>query len=201
VTDFAPDACASFEASLKQRYAQVHARLMGKPAQMRVNKPMPEPEVRSEPVAEIIEDIAPAPLGLEGLMASIANLAVRCSPIRDKKERRERPASYPALRVIVDIVCAFYQTRYVDIISDRRTAIVVKPRQVAMYLCREMTPRSLPAIGRAVGGKDHTTVLYGHRKIRTLARLDRALAAELYVLRQAIAAKTAMQAGDNGRAA
>jgi hypothetical protein len=191
VTDFAPDACASFEASLKQRYAQVHARLMGKPAQMRVNKPMPEPEVRSEPVAEI----------LEGLMASIANLAVRCSPIRDKKERRERPASYPALRVIVDIVCAFYQTRYVDIISDRRTAIVVKPRQVAMYLCREMTPRSLPAIGRAVGGKDHTTVLYGHRKIRTLARLDRALAAELYVLRQAIAAKTAMQAGDNGRAA
>jgi hypothetical protein len=52
-----------------------------------------------------------------------------------------------------------------DMKSARRTADVVYPRQIAFYLCRRLTLRSLPEIGRRSGGKDHTTVLHGIRKI------------------------------------
>jgi len=52
--------------------------------------------------------------------------------------------------------------------AGKRTKRVVVPRQVAMYLCRELTDASLPAIGRAFGGRDHTTVLYAVQKISGL---------------------------------
>lgn len=59
-----------------------------------------------------------------------------------------------------------------DLLSSRRTANVVRPRQVAMYLSKKLTLRSLPEIGRRFGGRDHTTVLFGVRKIETLMALD-----------------------------
>jgi chromosomal replication initiator protein len=65
-------------------------------------------------------------------------------------------------------VCRFYKVPRVDILSERRTAAIVRPRQVAMYLARTMTMRSLPEIGRRFGGRDHTTVLSGVRKIEGL---------------------------------
>jgi chromosomal replication initiator protein len=52
-----------------------------------------------------------------------------------------------------------------ELVSNRRTRVIVKPRQVAMYLAKVMTPRSLPEIGRRFGGRDHTTVLHAIRKI------------------------------------
>lgn len=52
-----------------------------------------------------------------------------------------------------------------DILSHRRTMAVARPRQEAMYLARHMTPASLPAIGRRLGGKDHTTVLHSVRRV------------------------------------
>lgn len=52
-----------------------------------------------------------------------------------------------------------------DLLSDRRPVAIVRPRQEAMYLAKTMTPASLPAIGRRLGGRDHTTVLHGVRKI------------------------------------
>lgn len=63
-----------------------------------------------------------------------------------------------------------------DIISQRRSANVVLPRQVAMYLAKVVTGRSLPEIGRRIGGRDHTTVLHGIRKIEARVTLDTNLA-------------------------
>ena len=71
-----------------------------------------------------------------------------------------------------------------DLLSSRRTANVVRPRQVAMYLAKTLTLRSLPEIGRRFGGRDHTTVLHAVRKIETLAGNDSALADEIETLKR-----------------
>lgn len=71
-----------------------------------------------------------------------------------------------------------------DMLSSRRTANVVRPRQIAMYLAKTLTLRSLPEIGRRFGGRDHTTVLHAVRKIETLADKDQALADEIDLLRR-----------------
>ena len=59
-----------------------------------------------------------------------------------------------------------------DLISSRRHRSIARPRQIAMFLAKEMTTRSLPEIGRSFGGKDHTTVLYAIRRIRALQEED-----------------------------
>jgi len=61
---------------------------------------------------------------------------------------------------------------------------VVKPRQIAMYLAKVLTPRSLPEIGRRFGGRDHTTVLHAVRKIEGLAKIDTTLNEELELLKR-----------------
>src|SRR5262249_42617089 len=68
--------------------------------------------------------------------------------------------------------------------SSRRTANVVRPRQVAMYLAKTLTLRSLPEIGRRFGGRDHTTVLHAVRKIENLVSTDTALAEEIELLKR-----------------
>ncbi len=77
-----------------------------------------------------------------------------------------------------------YSVSRSDILSSRRTANVVLPRQIAMYLSKMLTPRSLPEIGRRFGGRDHTTVLHAVRKIEALAQKDRALSEELELLKR-----------------
>jgi chromosomal replication initiator protein len=61
---------------------------------------------------------------------------------------------------------------------------VVRPRQVAMYLAKTLTLRSLPEIGRRFGGRDHTTVLHAVRKIENLVSTDSALAEEIELLKR-----------------
>ncbi|MFN3855991.1 MAG: chromosomal replication initiator protein DnaA, partial [Phreatobacter sp.] len=85
---------------------------------------------------------------------------------------------------IQKVVAQHYNVSRSDILSARRTASVVRPRQVAMYLSKTMTLRSLPEIGRRFGGRDHTTVLHAVRKIESLASQDLALNEELEKLRR-----------------
>ncbi|HTI68100.1 MAG TPA: chromosomal replication initiator protein DnaA [Caulobacteraceae bacterium] len=66
-----------------------------------------------------------------------------------------------------------------DLLSERRTRAVARPRQAAMYLAKQMTTRSLPDIGRRFGGRDHTTVLHAVRRIEELKAGDPVLAADL----------------------
>jgi len=77
-----------------------------------------------------------------------------------------------------------YNVSRADLLSSRRTANVVRPRQVAMYLAKVLTLRSLPEIGRRFGGRDHTTVLHAVRKIENLASSDSALADEIEGLKR-----------------
>jgi len=85
-------------------------------------------------------------------------------------------------------VCDHYKIARLDIISQRRTKNVLKPRQVAMYLIKQLSVRSLPEIGRAFGGKDHTTILHAVRKIEGLVESDACLAAEIEYLKAKILA-------------
>lgn len=91
----------------------------------------------------------------------------------------------PQHPLIVDIqrhVAKHYGVTRVDMISPRRTDNIVKPRQMAMYLSKEFTTRSLPEIGRKFGGRDHTTVIHAIRKIRTLAWKDWTIAHDVALL-------------------
>lgn len=69
-------------------------------------------------------------------------------------------------------VASFYSMTVRDLLSHRRTRPFVIPRQVAMFLCRELTLRSTPEIGRAFAGRDHTTIIHACRKIEALISTD-----------------------------
>jgi chromosomal replication initiator protein len=83
-------------------------------------------------------------------------------------------------------VAEHYNIRLADMHSARRARAVARPRQVAMYLCKQLTPRSLPEIGRKFGGRDHTTVMHAVRKIEELRTLDRVMAEDIELLKRMI---------------
>ncbi len=82
------------------------------------------------------------------------------------------------------VVARQYNVSRADLLSSRRTANVVRPRQIAMYLAKTLTLRSLPEIGRRFGGRDHTTVLHAVRKIESLVDNDNVLAEEIELLKR-----------------
>ncbi|MBP1841868.1 chromosomal replication initiator protein [Rhizobium petrolearium] len=84
------------------------------------------------------------------------------------------------------IVARHYNVSRQELVSNRRTRVIVKPRQVAMYLSKTMTPRSFPEIGRRFGGRDHTTVLHAVRKIEELISGDTKLSHEVELLKRLI---------------
>ncbi len=79
-------------------------------------------------------------------------------------------------------VAEHFKIRVSDMSSARRSRAVARPRQVAMYLSKQLTSRSLPEIGRAFGGRDHTTVMHAVRKIEELVKLDSAFAEDVELL-------------------
>jgi len=83
-------------------------------------------------------------------------------------------------------VAEHYNIRLSDMHSARRARQVARPRQVAMYLSKQLTARSLPEIGRKFGGRDHTTVMHAVRKIDELANDDAAFAQDIEILRRAL---------------
>jgi len=89
---------------------------------------------------------------------------------------------------ILKKTCEYYKIRQVDILSQNRQRAIARPRQMAMYLCKRLTQRSLPEIGRKFGGRDHTTILYGVRKIEELMQTDNQIAEDAELLRRMLAA-------------
>ena len=87
---------------------------------------------------------------------------------------------------ILKFVSRHYNVTRTDILSARRTRTIVRPRQIAMYLAKTMTPRSLPEIGRRFGDRDHTTVLHAVRKIEGERAKDEKLGEELDLIRRMI---------------
>jgi chromosomal replication initiation ATPase DnaA len=86
------------------------------------------------------------------------------------------------LSKIVDEVCRFYSVTKLDMMSDRRGRDIMRPRHIAYYLCRYLSTQSLPAIGRAFAGRDHTTILNGVRNIEVRRKVEADLDADLIQL-------------------
>ncbi|GIT92782.1 chromosomal replication initiator protein DnaA [Jannaschia pagri] len=85
---------------------------------------------------------------------------------------------------IMKKTCEHYNLRMSDMTSARRSRSVARPRQMAMYLSKKLTPRSYPEIGRKFGGKDHTTVLYAVRKIEELIAAEPQIAEDAELLQR-----------------
>lgn len=83
-------------------------------------------------------------------------------------------------------VAEHYNLRMADMHSARRARNVARPRQVAMYLAKQLTARSLPEIGRKFGGRDHTTVMHAVRKVEELMEDDAQIAQDVDVIRRAL---------------
>ncbi len=85
-------------------------------------------------------------------------------------------------------VSEYYNIRLSDIIGPKRLRAYARPRQVAMYLSKQLTSRSLPEIGRRFGGRDHTTVMHGVKRIQELQHSDGQIAEDVEILRRALEA-------------
>ncbi|MCP8938628.1 chromosomal replication initiator protein DnaA [Alsobacter sp. SYSU M60028] len=113
-----------------------------------------------------------APLTVEAAEAAIRDL------VRSREPKKVR------IEDIQKLVATHYNVSRADILSSRRSAGVVKPRQIAMYLAKQLTLRSLPEIGRRFGGRDHTTVLHAVRKIDGVVAQDPVLREEIELLKR-----------------
>ncbi|HTJ56819.1 MAG TPA: chromosomal replication initiator protein DnaA [Devosiaceae bacterium] len=98
--------------------------------------------------------------------------------IRSREQRRVR------IEDILRIVSRHYKVPRNDLLSSRRSRDVVRPRQIAMYLAKALTSRSLPEIGRRFGGRDHTTVLHSVRKVEQMMKDDGDLTQEIELLKR-----------------
>lgn len=92
----------------------------------------------------------------------------------------------PTIGLVQRKCCLFYEIALSDMTSESRMGPIVRARQIAMFLAKEMTFKSLPEIGRRFGNRDHTTVLHAVRKIGRLESSDNDLAEELATLREQI---------------
>ncbi len=73
--------------------------------------------------------------------------------------------AYITIPFIQETVCAYFNIKLSDLLGKKKTKNIAHPRQIAMYLCRELTPTTFPQIGQVFGGRDHTTVIHAHDKI------------------------------------
>lgn len=103
--------------------------------------------------------------------------------LRDVLRESERKIS---VEEIQRKVSEHYNIRLSDMIGPKRLRSYARPRQVAMYLCKKLTSRSLPEIGRRFGGRDHTTVMHGVKRIEELKQSDDQIAEDLDLLRRAL---------------
>jgi chromosomal replication initiator protein len=83
-------------------------------------------------------------------------------------------------------VCDHYMIRISDLVGPKRQRNFARPRQMAMYLAKMLTNRSLPEIGRKFGGRDHTTIIHGVRKIEELKTIDSQIADDIEFLRRSL---------------
>ncbi|MFZ3360670.1 MAG: chromosomal replication initiator protein DnaA [Xanthobacteraceae bacterium] len=152
----------------------------------------PSFEVPAPVLAFIAKSVTHNGRDLEGAVNRLlAHSKLSGQPVTLEMAEREmrdliRPAEPKRVRIedIQRIVARQYNVSRADLLSSRRTANVVRPRQVAMYLAKVLTLRSLPEIGRRFGGRDHTTVLHAVRKIENLAGNDSAFAEEIEALKR-----------------
>jgi chromosomal replication initiator protein len=114
---------------------------------------------------------------------NIQHISLAKEALKDLLNARNRLIS---IENIQKTVADFYNIKTADMYSKRRPANIAKPRQIAMYLAKELTQKSLPEIGDNFGGRDHTTVLHAVRKIGADRQRDAELNRQLHVLEQTL---------------
>ena len=110
------------------------------------------------------------------------NIKMAESALRDLLRARE--SRRPKIEDIQRVVSQHYGVSRQDLVSARRTRTIVQPRQIAMYLSKTLTPRSLPEIGRRFGNRDHTTVLHAVRKIDGMIEKEPQVAEDIETLKR-----------------
>ena len=93
---------------------------------------------------------------------------------------------YVTVAAIQEVVAHYFLIPKAEMQSARRDREVCRPRQIAMFLCREYTPRSFPDIGRRFGDRDHTTVIHAIRQVEKLCIKDPEFAEDVRLLRRAV---------------
>ncbi|PXW99467.1 chromosomal replication initiator protein DnaA [Sphaerotilus hippei] len=111
------------------------------------------------------------------------NIALAREALKDLLSIQNRQIS---VENIQKTVADFYKIKIADMYSKKRPASIARPRQIAMYLAKEMTQKSLPEIGELFGGRDHTTVLHAVRKIGGERQKNSELNQQLHVLEQTL---------------
>ncbi len=125
---------------------------------------------------------------LEGALNTlVARAGCKSSALSlDEAHSLLRPLRGGEKRLTVDeiqkVTAEHFGLKQADLLSERRTRSVARPRQAAMWLCKQLTTRSLPDIGRRFGGRDHTTVIHAVRRIEELKAGDPRLAGDLEAL-------------------
>lgn len=156
----------SLESSLTDRYRAARHRLSPTPKPVVVTIPPPA-------AGPLYEGSPERPESTHAVIPTFWNM--------------ESPAPrFPSVSYIQSVVCLHYQLTLAQLLSERRHRNIVRPRQIAMYLAKTLTPRSLPEIGRRFGGRDHTTVLHAIRKVAALMDEDRDFARGVETVQQAI---------------
>ncbi|MGQ3040216.1 MAG: chromosomal replication initiator protein DnaA [Brevundimonas sp.] len=147
-------------------------------------------EVRPEVLEHLVDRTPGSMRELEGAVNTLAAVAAtRLSALTVDEAQGLLGAALrggPERRITVDeiqkTVAEHFTLKQADLLSERRTRSVARPRQIAMYLCKQHTTRSYPDIGRRFGGRDHTTVLHGVRKIEELIAQDEQIARDVEAL-------------------
>ena len=150
--------------------------------------------VSGEAQAEVLEHLVDRTPGsmreLEGAVNTLAAVAgARLSTLSVDEVQALLGSALrggPERRITVDeiqkTVADHFSLKQADLLSERRTRAVARPRQIAMWLCKQHTTRSYPDIGRRFGGRDHTTVLHGVRKIEEMIGSDDQIARDVETL-------------------
>lgn len=129
---------------------------------------------------------------LEGVFNQIlaqtrfGNVDIPLPKVEHTLERFNQPRERVTLQHIIDVTAESFAFTPEEIIGKKRTARINKARQIAMYICRELTEASLPKIGEAFGGRSHTTVLHGIKKIEEELEVDRILEQRIIKIRKMI---------------
>lgn len=147
-------------------------------------------EIRAEVLEHLVDRTPGSMRELEGAVNTLAAVAgARLSSLGLDETQALLGSALrggPERRITVDeiqkTVAEHFTLKQADLLSERRTRSVARPRQIAMYLCKQHTTRSYPDIGRRFGGRDHTTVLHGVRKIEELIAQDEQIARDVEAL-------------------
>jgi chromosomal replication initiator protein len=159
-----------------------------------INKAKAENTVMPEEVAFFVaKNVRSNVRELEGALRKILaysrfnqkeiSIALAREALRDLLSIQNRQIS---IENIQKTVADYYKIKVADMYSKKRPASIARPRQIAMYLAKELTQKSLPEIGETFGGRDHTTVLHAVRKIGAERKLLTELHGQIMVLEQTL---------------